>query len=318
MAKTGLEKRSGSQSRATALDPKSPTSRTRLLVWIPLIALVLGAAYFLYPRYETHEAQDFANDVNRLIDSKLADPSKKIDKVSDDVATMKGQLQILAPLIQELIARKISQSVTLPEKEFLSSLPELRDAVRTGTQLRINVDPSLVGKSATRAIEVSNKHPEVWTAATELLGYRSMLTASEAPTISPDAKPLPLKGSWNMGPLVENNGVAITVTIPPKIVPAESAARYEVIGENLNPGGTGGPASAFLDGHGDASLGIDNFWIKNVIISNSLIVYHGGPLRLENVYFVNCRFDLSPERDGRKLADKLLAAASVTFSSQIG
>ncbi len=271
---------------------------------------------FGYPKYAAHRDEEFNHSVNDLIDARLKTHLDKVDKMSDDVAAIKGQLQILEPVMEQLIARKISQSITLPEKDFLASLPLLRRSIRTGTEAKIQIDPSIVASAAKRAIEVSDTHPDVWPVATELLGYRSFLAAPEAPKVSSEGKAPPSTG-WNMGPMAVTNGVPVKLSLsPPPAVPAESAFRYEQLGSNQNANVTAGPATAFMDGGGSAAIAIDNYWIKNVVFRNATIVYRGGPVRLENVYFVNCRFDFTLVPDGRNLAERLLASASVTFSTQ--
>lgn len=60
---------------------------------------------------------------------------------------------------------------------------------------------------------------------------------------------------------------------------------------------------------------IDGYWIKNVVLRNATIAYHGGPVRLENVYFVDCRFGFSQLPRTRSLVDHLLASLSVTFET---
>jgi len=37
---------------------------------------------------------------------------------------------------------------------------------------------------------------------------------------------------------------------------------------------------------------LDGFWLDNVVLENTTIIYHGGPVILQNVRFVNCQFEV--------------------------
>lgn len=51
---------------------------------------------------------------------------------------------------------------------------------------------------------------------------------------------------------------------------------------------------------------LDGFYLDNVVFENANIIYHGGPVILQNVRFVNCTFSVrrSPQ------SEKLLEAAA--------
>jgi hypothetical protein len=60
---------------------------------------------------------------------------------------------------------------------------------------------------------------------------------------------------------------------------------------------------------------IDGAHIRNVIFQNVTITYRGGPLILENVGFVKCKFDVSPNAAGVALARTVMKQIAVTFPS---
>lgn len=45
------------------------------------------------------------------------------------------------------------------------------------------------------------------------------------------------------------------------------------------------------------------------------ILYKGGPVTMENVYFVNCEFQFIPTQKTRQLGRAILASVAVTFDS---
>jgi len=61
-------------------------------------------------------------------------------------------------------------------------------------------------------------------------------------------------------------------------------------------------------------LRLDGYHIRNAIINGARIVYNGGPLILENVYFVNCTFEMPPTPQSQELANAILDHAPASFS----
>jgi hypothetical protein len=315
MVKTGQKKPLDSPGPAIVVDPKPRRDWNKASAWVAIATLGMGFLYFVYDKYSAHARKDFVNDVDNLIDAKLQEPNQKLDKLISDVGDVKGQLEILRPLIQEIVTRKLVASATISEKEYLAAIPDLRQTVTTATHLRVSMDNVIVEKAAKRAIDVSSSNAAAWPLATELLGYRSSLTAADAPALSPGTKTQPSTG-WTMGPLVSNGPV--DVSLPQGPVSPQIAFRFEPLGSDVNSRANVGPPLAFFDGRGSTSITIENYWVKNVVFKNATIVYHGGPLKLENVYFVNCKFEFAPKPNTRDLADKMVESVPVTFSTEPG
>jgi hypothetical protein len=82
------------------------------------------------------------------------------------------------------------------------------------------------------------------------------------------------------------------------------AASLEVINGHyfLHDGVLIGPRALATSSEG---TDIDNFTISNVVFKDVVIIYHGGPLTLSNVRFINCRFVVT----NSSLGNQLLAAA---------
>ena len=59
---------------------------------------------------------------------------------------------------------------------------------------------------------------------------------------------------------------------------------------------------------------LDNTEYRHVIISNSHIMWRGGPVIMQHVYFVNCTFDL-PQANGQNLAVAILDNIAVDFKA---
>jgi hypothetical protein len=69
--------------------------------------------------------------------------------------------------------------------------------------------------------------------------------------------------------------------------------------------------------HLDSIIGpnatLNNLVLDHVLFRDVRVIYSGGPLRLDGVFFVNCTFELDPSKNGRLLAEKLLASNDVTL-----
>lgn len=85
------------------------------------------------------------------------------------------------------------------------------------------------------------------------------------------------------------------------MVRGSDVARLDEIGRNENTSESG-PAYLFVDG---GSIILDGYEIRNVIFRNTRIIYHGGPLRVDDAYFVNCSFDF----DHNSAAEQFASAA---------
>ena len=99
------------------------------------------------------------------------------------------------------------------------------------------------------------------------------------------------------------------------LVPNADAARFELLRERLNATHPVGPDYLLIDGTPKTVVNLDNLHLKNVIFRNTTIRYTGAPLRLENVSFVNCTFDVQYTPNAIALADSLLKNSAVEFSA---
>ncbi len=86
----------------------------------------------------------------------------------------------------------------------------------------------------------------------------------------------------------------------------------ERIEHHLNTNATVGPEFFLAEG---ISLPLDGLRLRNVIFLNSKMIYAGGPAEMENVYFVNCTFDVRRSPKGRELFAALFASAATTFKT---
>jgi hypothetical protein len=66
---------------------------------------------------------------------------------------------------------------------------------------------------------------------------------------------------------------------------------------------------SFISGPNAIAMGaehgfvLDGFWLDNVVFENTTIIYHGGPVILENVRFVNCHFEVTKSPHSEQLIE---------------
>lgn len=56
--------------------------------------------------------------------------------------------------------------------------------------------------------------------------------------------------------------------------------------------------------------------MKNVIFKDTEITYDGGPVDMQNVFFVNCTFNIVKKPNGKNFATSVLASLPSTFQSE--
>jgi hypothetical protein len=90
-------------------------------------------------------------------------------------------------------------------------------------------------------------------------------------------------------------------------VPINEAAELHPLGEpSKNKDQKDG--DAFLEIRGGISL-LDDTYMKHVIFRDAAIIYKGGPMELDGVYFINCTFVLPNNPHGQQFASAFLTYA---------
>lgn len=288
---------------------KSEVQPNRWLPWLSLgltLAIALGGwAYLHFTNY-------FELIVDKQIDTKLLrsveNIEKKVELTNDKlvdlgqrVAKIEGKLEVLK--IQNLAAQPNKKVNAKQASEILNI------AKKEGTRL----DPQAITTAGQEFISagIGSSDPDVWKTGLAFLDYRSFLNAALAPPTnkfaSHDKGPLPWKFIFSSSLKAADKFRLLT---GPK-VPAERAAVMEPVGSHLNVGEEFGFEFLLMQDF-PSDFKLDGSRLKNIIFMNSKIVYEGGPVEMENVYFVNCTFAVSKKTNGRNFATSVLASAPAT------
>jgi len=192
-----------------------------------------------------------------------------------------------------------------------ASIGETQALLMKAMDAHVRIAPSLVESMGKRFIDASSQNPSAWNAALQFVNYRSSLNSS-----------FPSLPDTTNEPAFRDKYV---INIPtgeerPKFslkgfVSANRAAQTGYIGEDRNEGLTSGPAWIVMEG---GEVGLDGIQLRNVILHNVEVSYYGGPVIMQNVYFVNCTFKMTIHRQTQNLALALLYSPSaMSFESPL-
>ena len=151
--------------------------------------------------------------------------------------------------------------------------------------------------------------PDAWDAFLKLVRYRCVTNEKDAPNgnlaVSIRSSEFP---NWKIADEHEATFVKMLGKVP-----VEQSAQFHLIGENPNADRSFGPEWIFIYHHEHLS-NLDGFVFKNVVFMNADLYYAGGPVRLQNVYFVNCNFKVKQSYPTERLLLAVLKNTPTTFT----
>ena len=188
----------------------------------------------------------------------------------------------------------------------------------------ISIPPTVVENVGEKFIEAAIHVPQSWDAALAFFDCRTFLNTDLTPQLSnlkkvePNTKG-PYMFSLNLKPKSgtehEKDVLAVTIATSDETTEPEESARLEQLSA---PQSHGSRHSKIVVTGGADELLLDGQYLKNVTIINADVDYEGGPVRLENVLFINCRFHFVNQQPSRNLGQSILRAAIVNFSQNVG
>lgn len=182
----------------------------------------------------------------------------------------------------------------------------------------IQLSPHVVQNTGKKFFRAAHTDTESWGTAQQYLDYRSFLNKDFAPNVGqltpwgnhPDYQSqLKVRPNPHLG---ETPIRSLSVSFAGGHVPSDKGARMESIDSHLPK--SSGIAFFVIDGGYDA-LVLDDMYMKNVIVRNSEVAYSGAAIRLENVFFVNCKFQFERTPNAIALGNLMLDSAPVNFDA---
>lgn len=292
-------------------DKKSSTlehwyQRNPGIVWlISTIATVVLAVYgIVLPHLEKDQDEKIQNQVN----AGLKEPSSQIQAMHAEIAGLKGEWETLKPLLQSRVQENLKNSVRLKPSEFDKSLPALRATIIAAKNANIAAPPSLVAQVGQRVLETASKSTEsglAWQTAKDFMEYRSSNNSASVPLSQ--FKQLPeTHYTWS-----KEHGRSDKIAAF-GLVPLTQAAELSDLSSAAKPANVVGNQLILLLG---GKMKIDGLRLRNVVFKDMVIAYDGGPLQMENVTFINCKFDFPSSKQGQALALAVLQETAVKFAA---
>lgn len=300
--------------RVTALENKtasasdSPQGRRAQYLVVAITAVVIplvGVAIMLGAWIEPHLRADAKSDMKNEVTDQLRDPLKQIGDIAGDVREIKGKLEILAPLIQKYTAQRLNEARTLTPKDLVAHLSELRNLATIARKEKITVKPGAVEEVGKKLVKAGNV--EAWNAAVEFLNYKSFLNSVLSVPVNTVIGTGALQTQYIETAPVGQTPAHFAVT---GAVPREQAAQFLHIG-NRDPNESNSLGNDWIIAENGNTI-IDNMQMRKVIFRNVHVVYNGGPLRMKEVYFLNCTFEVRQQLNGNALAVAVLNPSPAT------
>jgi hypothetical protein len=287
---------------ALGLQFKPESAMSRLWGWIKankvslisVTALILTVAgwfvgtWFKY--HLDHKDDSFNAAIDKRIVDKLSPTTVTVSELRERMARVEGKLDVL-------ILRAAANLPTDYQNAKLAK--EVLIAAKTRGD---RIDLSVIADAGAKFVDVANASSQSWDTALAFLNYRSFLTSldrtspipTDAKRIEPTKYEIP-DANIIEGPVLWDFGSSH----------APDAPQLRTLGApNLNEKVKLGPAFVVLDG---GAMVLDGLYLKRVVFRNTHILYRGGALAMDNVYFVNCTFDVIQKSQGQNFARAILS-----------
>jgi hypothetical protein len=251
------------------------------------------------------------------VGNQLKEPNATINRMSSDISEIKGNLEILSPLIRDGLIKRIAQVSRNPGD--LHSIQEAKKILASAKAANTKLDQTIIKNAGKKFIEAAKETPDAWNAALALLDYRSLLNSDLGP---PLINPRPAESICYVTSKthilttepVDENAVwkSQRISAVGGGLSDDAAAHMEEIGKSVKRCGV--QFLIFEMPNTSNELLLDGLSLKNVVIRDTRVAYHGGRILLENVYFVNCTFDFPSAPASSSLASAILDAPAITFN----
>lgn len=276
---------------------------------------VLSAVAIIYanvlPSIKKYLASETKTQVENRVSASLQQPREQIVQMSEDLAAAKGTLQAWAPVMTPEFLLK---AAALPDPQFAESVSQLKSVATIAVEAKADApveDIAVVGQRLMPLTKGTSASSDVaWEAAQSLVQYRSLLNSLNPPIDLSAAKTVVVKGS-RYAVRTEPDATPPSLASTVGNVPGSRAALLSYIGRDSEGIGSG-PAMLIARG---GNLTLDSLHLKNVVLLGVHVTYGGGLSQLENVYFLNCRFDIARSANGIALSEQILEHPAATLSA---
>jgi len=213
------------------------------------------------------------------VSAQLAPVQNKLETIAEDVAKIKGADGIAKNNLSKHAASSspaLTQFAVMDKSQFIGSIARIPETVAAAKNNGELVKISTLDAIQKRLANASINSPDSFKAALALIGYASFVR--EKSGLFPNAAK----------------------------IRSETCKAFGIIGspQKIHIYSTGD----HIDG---CILSLDGVSLTDAVVKNAIVKYQGGAVRLKNVHFINCLFDVSipenPSQPAKHFTDLLLA-----------
>ena len=191
----------------------------------------------------------------------------------------------LSSIETALVGFRLSQAAINPADK--RSQTEAKQLIASAHGSSIELPSSVVEQAGKSFVAVASKEPSAWDVALQFLNYRSYLNSVSEP--KGETRPIPDFWSKYEIPKANIDFALGTLKWQGFSRPPDVPQLRLLSAPDLNILQPSGPQFLVVT---NPSVVLDNLYARRVIFKDSVITYNGGPLKLDEVYFVNCTFQV--------------------------
>jgi hypothetical protein len=226
--------------------------------------------------------------------------SSALAPVRSDVQQIKTQL---SDLLSDLQLRRLADNPANPE-----NIKQAQNVLQTAQANKVTLTPDTIADTGRKFVIATTSNPDAWNAVFEFLKYRSYLNLQLNVTPSPSGAPSNTTTQYTVN---HPSNMPLPIFNVAGLTSKDKAARLNPIGQELRS--TSDYGNQWIIATGGGVL-LDGYQFKNVVFTGVHVVYMGGSLRMENVYFVGCTFDFVRNAHSQEIAVNVLSSPAVTVT----
>jgi len=213
----------------------------------------------------------------------------------------------LVTIESSLLALRTSRAADAPANK--ENIAEAKEILKDARQNKVLISSDVVKQSGNNFIDAALREPAAWDTVLDFLNYRAYLNSVTVPL----GQQVPVKdfSTHYQIPMENMPTIESMETIGVSKLP-DVAQIGALSAPNLNKNLAAGASLILLDA---PTVVLDGLYAKKVVFRNSHIIYRGGPVVLDNVYFLDCTFEIKNQTKGQEFARIILSGPSTNFMS---
>jgi hypothetical protein len=208
----------------------------------------------------------------------------KLQPIGKDISKLREDMAYLKAKVEDATTRKIVGFSKLQKAEVQASLVDISKTIEDARTKQIISPPGALIELRDKLAQVQPRNHVFWVAFSNVISYQSLI--AEKMGIFPNVEK------------ARNQPCSFLKLAPAWGLVAISSLSFRGCGQKLDNGS----------------------W-KDITFEGAIVTYDGGPVRLENVTFKNCIFEISfpgsPPPPAQKVAEALLSATGLVVSFNI-